>query len=81
MSHPLILIADHRPRELAVLVDAVARRYGADYRVVGRPTAAAALDEVERTRDDGDEVALVVADQSMPEVSGRAPAARTRRRS
>jgi thioredoxin reductase (NADPH) len=71
VSHPLILIADHRPRELAVLVDAVARRYGADYRVVGRPTAAAALDEVERTRDDGDEVALVVADQSMPEVSGR----------
>lgn len=71
MSHPLIMIVDDRPRGLSALVDAVVRRYGADYRVVGRPSAKTALDELSRARDGGEEVALVIADQWMPEMAGR----------
>lgn len=71
MSHPEILIVDDRPRGLAALVDAIVRRYGADYHVVGRGSATAALDELARARGDGEDVALVIADQWMPEMPGR----------
>ena len=71
MSHPSIIIVDDRPHGLSALVDAIVRRYGADYRVVGRRSANAALDELARARTDGEEVALVIADQWMPEMPGR----------
>jgi thioredoxin reductase (NADPH) len=65
------MVADHRQAELGALVDSIMRRFGADYRVIGAPSANAALDEIARTRVDGDEIALVIADQGMPDVPGR----------
>lgn len=65
------MIVDDRPGGLSALVDAVARRYGADYDVVGRGSPKTALADLECTRNHGDDVALVIADQWMPEMAGR----------
>lgn len=67
---PLIVIVDDRPHGLAALLDAMTRRYAADYRVLSYLSARAALDDLERARRDREDVALVIADQWMPEMSG-----------
>ena len=71
VSHPLIMVVDDRPRGLTALVDAIARRYSADYDVVGRGSAKTALADLECTRNHGGDIALVIADQWMPEMAGR----------
>jgi thioredoxin reductase (NADPH) len=68
---PVIVIVDDEPAELASLLEAVQRRFGADYRVAPFLTPANALQEIARVRSAGEDVALVVADQWMPERSGR----------
>ncbi len=70
VSKPWIVVVDDRPRGLAALLDAVTRRYGTDYRTVGHVSAAAALEDLVRARDGGEDVALVIADQWMPEMTG-----------
>ena len=69
-GRPVILIVDDRPRGLAALLDAIERRYGRDYRVVGHLSAHAALDELARAQAANEQVALVIADQWMPEMTG-----------
>jgi thioredoxin reductase (NADPH) len=49
---------------------AIARRYGADYRVVSQLSAAAALRDLARMRKEDEAVALIIADQWMPEMNG-----------
>lgn len=71
MQRPLILIVDDRPRGLALLRDALERRYGADYRIVATTSPGAAMTELARAKREGDDVALVIADQWMPEITGR----------
>jgi len=68
---PLIMIVDDRPHGLFALRDAIERRYGADYRTIAHVSAQAALDDLARARNDGEDVALVIADQWMPELPGR----------
>jgi len=70
MRRPWILIVDDRPRGLSALLDAISRRYGGDYYTVGHLSARAALEDLERARAAGEEVALVIADQWMPEMTG-----------
>ncbi len=70
MRRPWIVIVDDRPHGLSALLDAITRRYGADYQTVGHLSAAAALADLARARDEGEEVALVIADQWMPEMTG-----------
>ena len=70
-DRPLIVIVDDRPRGLSALLDAVMRRYGADYRAIGHLSAHAVLDDLARAKREGEEVALVIADQWMPEMTGR----------
>lgn len=67
---PWIVIIDDRPRGLSALLDAVMRRYGADYQTIGHLSAHAALEDLARARDAGEDVALVIADQWMPEMTG-----------
>jgi DNA-binding NtrC family response regulator len=67
---PVILAVDDEPSDLAALLDALVRRYGADYRVTSQLSAAAALKDLARMRDEGEPVALVIADQWMPEMNG-----------
>jgi thioredoxin reductase (NADPH) len=68
---PLIVIVDDRPRGMSALLDAIVRRYGADYRTVGHVSARMALEDLAQARQAGEEVALVIADQWMPEMTGR----------
>ena len=70
-DRPVIVIVDDRPHGLTALRDAVARRYAIDYRVLAYTSAADSLAELSRARDRGEEVALVIADQWMPEMTGR----------
>jgi thioredoxin reductase (NADPH) len=70
VTRPWIVIVDDRPRGLSALLDAVVRRYGADYQTIGHLSARTALEDLARARDAGDDVALVIADQWMPEMTG-----------
>lgn len=70
VKRPWIVIVDDKPRGLSALLEALARRFGGDYRVVGHVSAHAALEDLTRARTDGEDVALVIADQRMPEMSG-----------
>lgn len=69
-QRPVILIVDDEPEALASLRDALSRRFGGDYRVVAHASALAALEELARLRREGEEIALVIADQWMPEMTG-----------
>ena len=69
-QRPVILVVDDTPTDLAALLDALARRYGGDYRVVSQLSPKAALDDLLRIQADGEPVALVIADQWMPEMNG-----------
>lgn len=68
---PFIMIVDDRPHGLYALRDAIDRRFGADYRPIAYVSARAAIAELERSKREGEEVALVIADQWMPEMPGR----------
>lgn len=69
-SKPVIMAVDDDVASLAALRDALDRRYASDYRVMCEGSALAALAALERTRDAGDPVALLIADQWMPEMDG-----------
>jgi len=69
-TKPVILVVDDDPESLASLRDALTRRFGADYRVVSNVSARAALEDLERIRALGESVALIIADQWMPEIEG-----------
>jgi thioredoxin reductase (NADPH) len=70
LTRPIIMLVDDDPQELAALLNALARRFGEDYRVVSHFSPHAALEDLERTAADGKPVALVIADQWMPEMTG-----------
>jgi thioredoxin reductase (NADPH) len=69
-DRPAIVIVDDEPTALAGMLDALTRRFGADYRVVPYLSSAQALDGLARMGKDGEEVALIVADQWMPGMNG-----------
>lgn len=70
-ERPLIFIVDDRPHGLTAMRDAIERRYGTDYRVLAYQSATSALAELSEARTRSDEVALVIADQWMPEMTGK----------
>ena len=67
---PVILVVDDDRESLASLVDALTRRFDADYRVAFNESASMALADLERIRAQGESVALIIADQWMPEIKG-----------
>jgi thioredoxin reductase (NADPH) len=69
-DRPVIVIVDDEPPALASMLDALTRRFGADYRIVPHLSAREALEGLERMQKEGEEIALVVADQWMPEMRG-----------
>jgi len=70
LERPVILVVDDEPTALASMLDALTRRFGGDYRVEPHLSARSALDAVSRLKADGEEIALVIADQWMPEMTG-----------
>ena len=70
LDRPTILVVDDEPAALASMLDALTRRFGGDYRVEPHLSAHTALDAVSRLKADDDEIALVIADQWMPDMTG-----------
>ena len=69
-ERPVIMVVDDEPAALAAMLDALTRRFGGDYRIVPHLSAPTALDAVSKIKEDGEEIALVIADQWMPEMTG-----------
>jgi thioredoxin reductase (NADPH) len=69
-DRPAILVVDDEPPALASMLDALTRRFGGDYRVEPHLSPHAALDAIARLQADDEEIALVIADQWMPEMNG-----------
>lgn len=67
---PVILVVDGDPGSLDVLTDELRTRYGRDYAVLAESTGSDALERLGQLADAGREVALVLADQWMPAMSG-----------
>jgi thioredoxin reductase (NADPH) len=70
---------DDSEGDLAVIRDELERRYGEDYHVSCARSAREALAELRRAREAGHPVALVLADQWMPETTGSELLAEVRR--
>jgi thioredoxin reductase (NADPH) len=69
-TRPRILVVEDESEARARIRGELERRYGGDYRVRCEGSALTALGRLERWRDAGDHVALVLADQWMPDLTG-----------
>ena len=70
MIRPVLLAVDDEPAAAALVEQELGKRYGADYRVVCERSPQAALLALEGARDRGEQVAVLLADLSMPEMPG-----------
>src|SRR6266496_1033730 len=78
MTQPVVLVVDDDGDVLATLEAALARRYGADYQILAERSPAAALQVLERLRRQEMAVAVIIADQWMPHMTGLELLARAR---
>ena len=69
-ARPLIIVVDDVPSSRAAIVRALERRYDADYRIVALEDLSTVIDELTRIRDDGAEVAIIIAPQKMEADTG-----------
>jgi thioredoxin reductase (NADPH) len=67
---PRVFVVDDDGTALEGLRTDLHRRYGADYDVTGTTSAAEALTQLDEMRRAGTQVALLIADQWMPEIAG-----------
>ncbi len=67
---PAIVAVDDEPAVLAAVSRDLRRGFGERYRILRAPSGAEALDVLRELRTRGDQVALLVADQRMPGMSG-----------
>ena len=77
-SRPVLVVVDDERDPLTRVERELTRRFGADFRVVCERSSHAALALLERMREAGDEVAVVLADLWMPELGGGELLARVR---
>jgi thioredoxin reductase (NADPH) len=78
MTQPVVLAVADDSDVLAALEQALRRRYGADYQILAERSAAAGLQTLERLRDQAAPVAVIIADQWMPHMTGLDLLARAR---
>ncbi len=78
MTQPVVLAVDDDGEVLAAFEQALRRRYGADYQILAERSPAAALQVLERLRDQEVAVAVIIADQWMPHMTGLDLLARAR---
>jgi thioredoxin reductase (NADPH) len=69
-ARPVLLTVDDDPEVLRAVERDLRRRYGEEYRVLRADSARVALDILEELQRRGDPVALLLADQRMPEMTG-----------
>jgi thioredoxin reductase (NADPH) len=67
---PVILLVDDELASLSLTEQELRKRYGGDYRIVARQSPVVALDDLRRFKQNGEPVALVLADQWMPGMNG-----------
>jgi hypothetical protein len=67
----LIIVVDDESDALAAILDALTRRISADYRVVPLSLAVLCFSRRLQSKEENEEIALVIADQRMPEMTGR----------
>jgi thioredoxin reductase (NADPH) len=70
MANPVILVVDDDPQVLRAVEREVRGRFGGDYRVVAAGSGADALNAIRRLTLRGTPIALLVADQRMPGMTG-----------
>ncbi|HSF85357.1 MAG TPA: FAD-dependent oxidoreductase [Acidimicrobiia bacterium] len=70
MAKPAILCVDDEPEVAAAVERDIRSRYRAEYRVVSATSGADALETVKELKRRGDAVALLIADQRMPDMTG-----------
>jgi thioredoxin reductase (NADPH) len=70
MSKPTILTVDDDPQVAAAITRDLADQYGADYRIVRASSGPEALGVLTKLNLRDDPVALIAADQRMPEMTG-----------
>ena len=70
VAKPLIVAVDDDPSVLAAVSRDLRRHYGEAYRVVRADSGQRALELVQEAKLRGDDVALFLADQRMPRMSG-----------
>src|SRR3954465_13578145 len=68
---PAIVAVDDEPAVLAAVARDLRRGFGEHYRILRATSGEEALDLLKELRKRGDQVALLVADQKMPGLSGR----------
>jgi thioredoxin reductase (NADPH) len=78
-GRPVLLAADDDPAALERIERELTRRYASDYEIVCEPSAPRARARLERLRAAGADVALVLADQWMPDTTGSELLAKVRR--
>jgi thioredoxin reductase (NADPH) len=67
---PIILTVDDDPEVLGAVERDLKRQYGTSFRVVGAESGIVALETARQLKERGDAVALFLADQRMPEMTG-----------
>jgi thioredoxin reductase (NADPH) len=70
MAQPAFVVVDDDGDTVAELSRTLKLRFGADYQIFAEQSPKRALAVLERLHDDGDPVAVVIADLWMPEMSG-----------
>jgi thioredoxin reductase (NADPH) len=70
MSKPVILTVDDEPQVLNAVERDLRRRFGGEYRIVKAASGAQALEAVRQLKQRNAPVALFLADQRMPSMSG-----------
>lgn len=70
MAAPAILTVDDEPEVLRAVERDLRRRYGKDYRILGTDSGSGAVDLLKQLKTRGDSLALTLADQRMPHMSG-----------
>ena len=76
---PWMLVVEDDSEARALIRSVLERRYGSDYRVTCEKSPLGALEKLEALREAGDQVALILADQWGPELTGREFLVRARR--
>ena len=70
MKKPIILTVDDDPQVLAAIRNDLRSRYRDDYRIMATTSAEEALEAIVSLKNKGEEVALFLSDQRMPEMLG-----------
>ena len=78
VAQPVLLVVDDEDGSLRALARELESRYGTDYQIVASPSAEDALTRLAELVALGSRVALILADQWMPGVTGTEFLARTR---